>query len=601
MRTLEVPVLIVGGGGSGLTASNILADLGVESLLIERHLSTSHLPKAHYLNPRTMEIYRQHGVADAVYEASAPRDMMAKVHWYTSLGGDGPVDRVRLLTADALGGGAYKAAYDEKSASPPANVPQIRLEPVLSEHATRRNPGRVLYRHELISFTQDAHSVSAVVRDLEAGEDIAVKASYMIAADAGKTVGPALGVAIGGTTNLAEVASVHFSGDLSSYVLEDDCVLRVFVRPDRPIGRGGFSGGMLTLGPKHWDGRSEEWLIAWAHMDGEERVTPENAEAQVQDYLKIDQPLKIHQVSYWTVEGVLADSFQKGRVLIVGDAAHKHAPFAGLGLNSGIQDAHNVCWKLALVLKGLAPPDLLTSYERERRPVVADNAAWSLFAFENKPIMMASLGIMASAPVEANVARVQKLIADNAGGESRRQRLTDVSTILRTEFSVHDLEMGYTYPNGAIVDDGGDFPPRDPMGHHYTQSSRPGCRLPHAWLEHQGDRVSTHDLVPMGGFLLLTGAKSDDWRAAADKLSAETGLTLRVVRVGPGGDAADPSGKWRELSGVEDDGVVLARPDGFVAYRAPRQADAYQALRAAMGTILAGGVNARSRAAEPVA
>jgi 2,4-dichlorophenol 6-monooxygenase len=601
VRKIEVPVLIVGGGGAGLSASNILADLGVESLMIERHASTSHLPKAHYLNPRTMEIYRQHGLADAVYEASAPRDMMAKVHWYTSLGGDGPVDRVRLLTADALGGGAYKAAYDEKSAAPPANVPQIRLEPVLSEHAARRNPGRVLYRHELISFTQDAQSVSALVRDLEAGEDITVEARYMIAADAGKTVGPALGVAIGGTTNLAEVASVHFSGDLSSYVLEDDCVLRVFVRPDRPIGRGGFSGAMLTLGPKHWDGRSEEWLIAWAHMDGEERVDAQNAVAKVQEYLKIDQPLTIHQVSYWTVEGVLADSFQKGRILIIGDAAHKHAPFAGLGLNSAIQDAHNVCWKLALVLKGLAPPELLTSYERERRPVVADNAAWSLFAFENKPIMMATLGIMASAPVEANIARVQKLIADNAGGASRRQRLADVSTILRTEFSVHDLEMGYTYANGAIVDDGQAFPPRDPMGHHYTPSSRPGCRLPHAWLDYEGDRVSTHDLVPKGGFLLLTGSKGEAWSVAASRLATETGLPIRAVRVGPGGDAADPSGKWRELSGVEEDGAVLVRPDGFVAYRGARQADAHLALKSAMATILAGGVTATSRAAEPVA
>ena len=295
MRKVEVSVLIVGGGGAGLTASNIMADLGVDSLMIERHASTSHLPKAHYLNPRSMEIFRHHGLSDAVYAASPPRSMMSKAHWYTSLGGDGPIDRIRILALDALGGGSYQAMYDEKSASPPANVPQIRLEPVLSAIAEQRNPGKVFFRQELTSFEQDADGVTAIVRDLETGEDYSVRCRYMMAADGGKTIGPALGVKMVGETNLAYIVTVHFSADLSKYVKEDDCVLRMFIRPDRELGKAGFSGGMLTLGPTHWDGRSEEWLMAWPNKDAEVgRINMENAEAEVHEFLKIDIVVRMH-------------------------------------------------------------------------------------------------------------------------------------------------------------------------------------------------------------------------------------------------------------------------------------------------------------------
>src|SRR5260370_41635251 len=154
MRRIDVPVLIVGGGGCGFSAANFLADLGVESLLIERHPSTAHLPKAHYLNQRTMEIFRQHGLADAVYAEAAPRENMGKILWCTSLGGDGPLDGVVFLALDALGGGGLTAQYDLKGVTAPTNLPQIRLEPVLRLIAEQRNPGPLLFRHELTSLTQ---------------------------------------------------------------------------------------------------------------------------------------------------------------------------------------------------------------------------------------------------------------------------------------------------------------------------------------------------------------------------------------------------------------------------------------------------------------
>jgi len=132
---IEVPVLIVGGGGCGLTASILLSDLGIEHLLVERHAGTSILPKAHYLNQRTMEIMRQHGLGERLYAVGTPMANMAKVRWRTTLGGDGPLDARTFHEMDAFGGGALAADYVRDSPGPSSNYPQIRLEPLLKDEA----------------------------------------------------------------------------------------------------------------------------------------------------------------------------------------------------------------------------------------------------------------------------------------------------------------------------------------------------------------------------------------------------------------------------------------------------------------------------------
>jgi 2,4-dichlorophenol 6-monooxygenase len=590
MRRIDVPVLIVGGGGCGLSASNFLADLGVESLLVERHPSTAHLPKAHYLNQRTMEIFRQHGLADAVYAEAAPRKNMGKILWCTSLGGDGPLDGVVFLALDALGGGGLTAQYDLKGVTAPTNLPQIRLEPVLRRIAEQRNPGRLLFRHELMSLTQDAHAVNAIVRDLDAGEDILVRANYLIGADGGKTVGPALGIKVTGPTQMADFVMSHISADLSKYIKEDTSVMRIILHPDQVSVSGQLhTGALLTFGPNHWDGRSEEWGVAWSYQpDDPERHNEEQIIPRIKAFLKIDVPIKVHRVSHWYLESLVADKFQAGRVFIAGDAAHKHTPSAGLGLNAAIQDAHNLCWKLAFVLQGKAPPSLLDSYETERRAVTQRNADWSMFSMFNHNVLVASLGLINGAPAEFNEAQFAKLLADNADGQSRRARVNEVFKLSRMEYAAHDMEMGFNYPVGAVVDDASPMPVRDPMGAVYTPSSRPGCRLPHAWLRHKERAVSTHDLLPMGGFLLLTGEGGQGWCAAAQKLAAETGLRLSSVLVGEsGGEVLDPSGAWAEVRGVAADGAILVRPDGHVGFRAATAVDdAYALLGSALRDIL---------------
>ncbi|MFZ2174184.1 MAG: FAD-dependent monooxygenase, partial [Rhodococcus sp. (in: high G+C Gram-positive bacteria)] len=143
MSDIRVPVLIVGGGASGLTTSIFLSAYGIDHLLVERHESTSILPKAHYLNQRTMEILRQYGVADDIYDVGAPMQNMGKVVWRTTLAGDGPLDAKTFYKMDAFGGGGLAERYERDSACPSTNYPQLRLEPLLRRHAEQRAPGKV--------------------------------------------------------------------------------------------------------------------------------------------------------------------------------------------------------------------------------------------------------------------------------------------------------------------------------------------------------------------------------------------------------------------------------------------------------------------------
>jgi 2,4-dichlorophenol 6-monooxygenase len=588
VRVIEVPILIVGGGGAGLTASNILADLGVASLLVERHPQTSHLPKAHYLNQRSMEIFRHHGLDEAIYAKGAPPEHMQKITWHTSLGGNGPMDRVVIKEVDAMGGGRYAAPHALKGVSRSVNIPQIRLEPVLRKFAEERNPGRVLFRHELRTFKETRDGVEAVIRDLENNDDLLVRARYLVAADAGKTIGPALGIKMVGPSALGDYVMIYMKADLSKFIPDDRAVMRVICHVDQ---RGGTNpvGGLLALGPSRWDRHSEEWGIGWGYAaDDPERNNEDRMEQRIQQFLKVDVPIEVKRISHWSLEAIIADKFRIGPAFVVGDAAHKHTPGGGLGLNSAIQDVHNLCWKLALVIQGRAADSLLDSYEPERRPVVGRNAENSLLAFANHFTLMTAMGLVAGASKEQNEASFIKLLADTPDGAQRRARLDAVfDATIGSEYAPHDLEMGFQYADGAIVDDGTPWPPRDPLGCVYTPSSHPGCRLPHVWLHKDGEGISTHDLIPRGGFLLLTGSDGDLWHAAAQRIAAARGLTIHAYRICERGGVVDTSDNWKRLSEIAGDGALLVRPDGHVGFRSRSGAnDCLAVLESALAQIL---------------
>jgi 2,4-dichlorophenol 6-monooxygenase len=584
----EVPVLICGGGGCGLAAAVMLADLGVDYLLVERHPTTAVMPKAHILNVRTMEILGQHGLAEEVYRTGAPQERNSTCRWYTSLGGEEPWDDRELFAVDAWGGRSLRPHYRRLSAYRHGNVPQILLEPLLRREAEARPLGEVLFNHELTGFEQDDDGVTAEIRDRESGETHSVHGGYLIGADGGKTVGSRLGIEMAGPEPFVETVSVYFRADLSPYLDNDDSLIRLFLRPTTE--GGWIRTGCVGHGPTKWDRHCEEWSVSVTLTPEQRQSEYDEADAAdaVRERLNLpDLELEVLRTSRWKIEAVVAERYRAGRVFLAGDAAHRHSPMGGLGLNTGIQDAHNLTAKLAAVVHGQARPALLESYEAERRPVGRRNVEFSTFAFFNHLGVSAGFGTMPGAPPSHNRAALEALFSDTADGATRRARLEGYFQTLRMEFQCADIDLGFEYSDSpAVVPDGSDAPRRDPTGYEYVPVARPGHRLPHAWLERFGRALSTHHLQRPGWWLLLAGDDGGDWCDAAAGLAAELGLDLAAERIGPGAELRDAHDEWKRVRGHDEAGAVLVRPDGHVAFRAAGAADP-AALRQAFNRSLA--------------
>jgi len=584
MKTIDIPILIVGGGGCGLTSSIFLSRLGVGNMLVERHPAPGRLPKARYISQRTMEILRQFGVADSVYAKSMPLAHIAHIRWCTSLAGDGPLDRRTFYRIESFGGGSL-THYEKDSPCESTLYPQVRLEPLLRGIAEPEPGASVLYNHELESFAQDAGGITAVVRDRASGESMRVRAQYLIGADGGKTVGPAVGARFEGSTDLAHMVTVYFKADLSKYWDDDHSMTTWFVNPEG----GSWASGVLgQLGPTRFGRHSEEWMFHFSFRpDDPSRFEEASLLPRMRELLKIpDLSPEIIGIGHWTVEGVMVDRYRWGRVLLAGDAAHRHPPTTGLGLNSAIQDAHNLAWKLAAVVKGQAHDSLLDAYEAERRPVAAANVQWALMTFQNHALTDGGIGLVRGDPVTSR-ANFTRFFADNAEGRTRRARLDKVMELQRMEWQAHDIELGFHYEQGAVVPDATPTPERDPLGQVYVPTTRPGHRLPHAWVERADTRLSTLDLVRPGRFLLIIGNAGQAWREAAQQLASRAGLPLDVVEISDTGEVRDPTHSWLHLRDIAADGALLVRPDQHVGFRSRGAAASPQAvLSAAFARIL---------------
>jgi 2,4-dichlorophenol 6-monooxygenase len=582
METTDV--LIVGGGGTGLTLASFLYDAGVKFVLVERNVGTSTLPKAHYLNPRTMEIYRAHHMEEDIFAQGTPLENRSVTKWYTSFGGDGPVDRKVIHEAIMRVGDHAKT-----SPVPSANLPQIRLEPILRELAEKRASESIRWQHKFLSLVEDEDGVTSTI-ERSGSKRLFIRSKYVVAADGGRTIGAQLGVEMEGLKKLSTSTSTHFEADLSEYY-PDDRVMLNFIRPSH---RAGVTA-LVALGPDKWGRHSPEWRIGIPPMPGEPELTVDTAPALIRDVLKLPNlEIKVRAVDTWAVGGILADKYRVGRVFMAGDAAHRHPATTGLGLNTGIQDAHNLAWKLAAVVHGQGAPALLDSYESERRPVGQFNVDWALNSRWNH--MLLDVMIPVTTPGSATdlqtrehaAAAYQALFADSALGRMRRHRLDYVYATQCLEYNATDVEMGFVYPSGAFVSDGSPAPERHEEGQNYRPVSRPGHRLPHAWLDYRKQRVSSHDFVTAdGGFALLGGPRAQSWVAAAKKVAADLGVKIKAVTIGWGGDVLDAEDSWWRVRGTDDGGALLVRPDTIIGWRSQGLSpDPEAELRAALLTCL---------------
>jgi 2,4-dichlorophenol 6-monooxygenase len=269
----------------------------------------------------------------------------------------------------------------------------------------------------------------------------------------------------------------------------------------------------------------------------------------------------------------VADRFASGRVFLVGDSAHRFPPTGGLGMNTGIQDAHNLVWKLCAVERGWAPASLLDTYEIERRPIAQANADASLNNAMRMWEVFQALGILPD-DRDGSKARMKAALASPAG----RAALDAAIDHQQEHFDMFGLQLGFGYEAGALMPDGSEKPAVANPVRDYVPTTRPGSRLPHAWVERAGERVSTLDLVPYDAMTVLAGPAGEAWAAAV----ADVG-DVPVHCLVAGRDFDDPDGHWASVCGIGADGALLVRPDQHVAWRAgSAPADPTTALAAAL-------------------
>jgi 2,4-dichlorophenol 6-monooxygenase len=306
--------------------------------------------------------------------------------------------------------------------------------------------------------------------------------------------------------------------------------------------------------------------------------------------------MTVHKITRWSVDALMAERFNVGRVFLLGDASHRHPPTGGLGLTSAIHDAHNLAWKLAAVLAGHAAPTLLDTYEPERRPSLEQNAQRSLENAINHFTLSPTVGVSHEHSEERNLAALRRLWSNRPEDADLREEVMRVIRRQSMEFSELNVEYGYRYSSAAIVPDGTSEPQSPDDIRVYVPTTRPGAPLPHAWIDDaHGQRHAIKDLVAPGRFLLIAGEEGEAWCQAATRL-ASAGVPLDAVRIGHvDGDLFDPRCTWLRQRGITADGALLVRPDRFVAWRSLSASENPTAeLAAGLGRILAQPVTAEA-------
>jgi 2-polyprenyl-6-methoxyphenol hydroxylase-like FAD-dependent oxidoreductase len=544
----DVPVLIVGGSLVGLSAALFLRWHGIDVLGVERHAGTAINARAGHFHLRTVEILRSVGLEATVRHKSEEQ--------YPP---DGGINNVESLAGREIANyfPNLNAGVDEFSPTIRLFINQDALEPILRVRAEELG-ARLLYGTECESLEQDADGVTAVIRDLNSGARRTVRAKYVVAADGNRSPSrERLGVGMHGHGLLSHSITIYFRAQADLGLLLRDRnqgvhyvtnpLMRGFFRLDRS-GNAGFLVVNLVGDTSRPEVVAAYPSAPWARVA--EGITEQRALELLRAAIGVpDIPVVIDNIAPWRAMADAADRFQVGRVFLAGDAAHVVPPNGGYGGNTGMQDAHNLAWKLALTLKGIAGPGLLETYDAERRPV-------------------------GDLTVEQAFTRYVTRVAPYLGTDNTQPLVDDFS-----------MEIGYRYNSAAVAGE----PGSPPLHEHPRESQgRPGARAPHVFLDRHGTQVSTLDLFG-GNFVLLTGPEGRVWHDAAAVTAKELGLPLDAHVVG-GDDLADPEGRFPGAYGISPSGAVIVRPDGFVGWRATDAAGAPESvLRQVLQSLLCRG------------
>jgi 2-polyprenyl-6-methoxyphenol hydroxylase-like FAD-dependent oxidoreductase len=513
MRTETTSVLVLGGGLVGLSAAVFLAWRGVPTVLVEKHAGSSPHPRAVGYTSRTMELYRSVGLADQIPEAPKGAGL-------------------RRVRAESLAGAWFEEQHwtpveqapvtIEYSPTGSAGLAQDKLEPLLRAHAVKLGAD-VRFSTELRSADQDAHGIRATLAD---GTEI--RADYLIAADGHRSpVREQLGIGRTGRGHLSTGRSVIFRAPLEEYLASG---VRQFA-----IEQPGFSAFLTTYG----DGR---WVLF--HDDELDDTSPAALRALIDKATgRTDLDVEIVVTGRWVTNALVADAYADGRIFLAGDAAHALPPNRGAySANTGIEDAHNLAWKLAAVVGGESDPALLNSYEAERRPIA----------------LLCHDQIFARLDNDADV-----IIDDQA------------------------MAHGYLYRSAVLPDATADLPPAQRPE---AWAGQPGTRGRHLWLTRSGARLSTLDITQRGWTLL---GEAGLWRDAVRRAP----IPVDYQQIGV--DYKTDVEEFRAAFGITETGATLIRPDGYIAWRCEKAPDEpFSALARALNVAADSGIRSGETATD---
>ncbi|WDZ79162.1 FAD-dependent monooxygenase (plasmid) [Ensifer adhaerens] len=582
MADITTDVLIIGTGPAGSATAALLSSYGIENMVINRYRWLANTPRAHITNQRTMEVLRDLGrdVEDEAYMFAAEQDLMGENVFCTSLAGE-EIGRMKSWGKHPVS----RAEHQLSSPSQMNDLPQTFMEPLLFKTACSRGT-QARMSTEYVSHVQDKEGVTTTCLDRLTGKEFTVRSKYLIGADGGNSkVAEHAGLTFEGRMGVAGSMNILFEADLSRYVAHRPSVLYWVLQPGADV--GGIGMGLVRM-VRPWN----EWLIVWGYDINQPAPAVDEAHAKkvVRDLVGVqDLEITIKQVSTWTVNNMYATTMSNGRVFCMGDATHRHPPSNGLGSNTSIQDAFNLAWKLAFVLKGQASETLLDTYTTERAPVAKQIVTRANKSIEEFGPIFKALGLLDSIDPVKMQQNMDGRCRDTPAAEEQRSAIRKAIAAKVYEFDAHGVEMNQRYRSDAIVTDGQPEPAfaKDPELH-FQQTTWPGARLPHAWVfSSDGTRASTLDLAGHGRFTVLTGIGGQGWIEAAKVVGRELGVEIATHAIGARQLWDDFTGDWAALSQVRDNGVVLVRPDHHVCWRSEAlSADPVADLRRVMTAVL---------------
>ncbi|MEM9564500.1 MAG: FAD-dependent monooxygenase [Actinomycetota bacterium] len=540
---VDVPVLIVGAGPVGLMTGLLLDQQGIDYRIVERRPTLHLAPQAHVISSRSLEICRSVGIDDETIRRLGPSPAdTSSVRW---------VDRLVGRDLGVFRIGAARRTIERmltQSPTPTTNLGQDRFESVLFDHLDRSE--RVLFSHAWSGYeSTDGGYRSTVELDdgAGAGETVEIRSRHLLGADgAGSRVRKALGIDMVGPDNLQTYLNIHFRADLRRELTGREGLL-YWVMDDR------VSGAFIAHD-------IESTWIFMKTVDDETTLDPID-EGHYADLLRlaigVDVDVDIVSMNPWRMTAQIAERYRNDGVFLVGDAAHRFPPTGGIGMNTGIQDVHNLVWKLAMV-EGGGDPALLDTYEPERKPVAETNSSQSLTNATKMFEVAARLDVDGDGTISA--ADLDAVLGD----PERQARVQEAVDGQAAHFDMSGLDLGFCYPPGPLVLGDGDPPPSDDPVSIYVPSTTPGARLPHAALQRNGEWLSTLDLVRHDAFLVLAGS---------DGTSVEVGgsdVPVALAVVGSGSDLTPADDTYDEL--FPSDRTLIVRPDGHIAARLPADA-----------------------------